>query len=850
MNRLFLAIVGLATTQAQILVDTVAGGKIRSGVPMQDVAFPQVNGVTWDPSGNLVFGDYSHDLIRRIRPNGIVETIAGTGVSGYGGDGGPATSALLHGVGMTQYDGAGNLYFASDFRIRRIDTHGVITTIAGDGISYNAGMDLEGPALLRSITPGGLAVDPNGIVYFSEPGSNVIHRISKTGQLEIVAGMYDPACALCSDGDGGQAKAAHLDRPSYLTLDRSGNLYVAEGSNSNVVRRISPDGVITRFAGDRSFLNFNAPRDGGPALDEYLGLISGLAADGNGNIYVAHHTLGGPLRDFSLVRRIDANGIISTVVKGQYGILAADASGKLVLGNFSGLFLVANDGTMSKIAPGTPKPAPDGTPVREAWLLNPGPIALNRAGELYFGEQQPCAIRKITNGVLTTFATGRCPASMAFDSQDRLWVVSGSIVYAIAPDGSVTSPTLPPIDIGPFPRIAIDAKDRLYLMGLFGLIRVAPDGSVQSIVNQPSNSGAPVSSPGLLSGLGMDPAKNVYFSAAQSIYRINDDGSYGVVYKNVSIAGVMVDATGTAWAGKSFTNASGTFSLGRLDAGYSGDGGPAQSARFNLVGAATFAPNGDMYFVDGERIRRFTGIQPQTPPAISAGGIVNSASYSGGFISPGELVSIFGSNFGASELVMATFENNLVPFQLGRTKVLFDDQLGEIVAMTPNLINVLVPYPATPGTSVQVRVQVDASVSAPVTMPVVATVPDLYTADASGSGQGIFINEDGSINSSKRPAPHGSVVTIYGTGEGFLSPRLPKGALVISTPYPRMATTPTVTIAGEPAEVRYAGAAPFFPLGVFEIDVRIPPGIPVGNARVSVTMGDRSTTRIVTVAVQ
>src|SRR6185295_18725133 len=135
-------------------------------------------------------------------------------------------------------------------------------------------------------------------------------------------------------------------------------------------------------------------------------------------------------------------------------------------------------------------------------------------------------------------------------------------------------------------------------------------------------------------------------------------------------------------------------------------------------------------------------------PVISPGGIVNSASYSGGFISPGELVSIFGSNFGASGLVMATFENNLVPFQLGRTKVLFDDQLGEIVAMTPNLINVLVPS-AKPGTSVQVRVQVDASVSAPVTMPVVATVPDLYTADASGSGQGIFLNEDGSINSSK-----------------------------------------------------------------------------------------------------
>ena len=108
-------------------------------------------------------------------------------------------------------------------------------------------------------------------------------------------------------------------------------------------------------------------------------------------------------------------------------------------------------------------------------------------------------------------------------------------------------------------------------------------------------------------------------------------------------------------------------------------------------------------------------------------------------------------------------------------------------------------------------------------MPVVATVPDLYTADESGSGPGLFFNEDGSINSSTHPAPHGTVVTMYGTGEGFLTPQLPKGALAISTPYRKMRATPTVTIVGQWGHVRYAGAAPFFPLGVFEIDVWIPP---------------------------
>ena len=648
-------------------------------------------------------------------------------------------------------------------------------------------------------------------------------------------------------------------------------MYVVEApSGSNVIRRISPNGIITKFAGFGfyPFINGHA-QDGGPALDQYFGEISGLAADSAGNVYVSNAADFAP----SGVRRIDSNGIISTVVNGQRGGLAADASGKLLL--FTGIKIqqVATDGTITTIAPGTPRAAPDGTLASEAWLLSPGPIAVSSTGDLYIYELQTCVIRKVgTNGILTTIAgTGRCaatpaspaaqalpdlsfPDSMAVDSQDRLWVASGRIFYVIAPDGSITS-RLQPADFGSGTVMAFDAKDRMYLMNLFSLIRVAPDGSVQSIVSQSSTSGVPPTSPGLLSGLGVDPAKNVYFKAIQSVYRVNDDGSYTAVYKNGFALGAAIDASGTAWGGVNFTDASGSFLLGRLDPGYSGDGGPAQSARFQFSLSTsslsnTVVPNGDLYFVDGDRVRRFTGIKPQTPPVISAGGIVNSASYSGGFISPGELISIFGSNFGASGLELASFENNVVPFQLGRTKVLFDDQLGEIVAMTPNLINVLAPYSLKPGTNVQVRVQVDANVSASVTMPVVATVPDLYTADESGSGPGIFINEDGSINSSSHPAPHGTMVTMYGTGEGFLVPQLPKGALVISTPYPTMPATPTVTIAGQPAEVRYAGAAPFFPLGVFEIDVRIPPGIPVGNARVSVTMGDRSTTRIVTVAVQ
>jgi len=241
MKRIFfLHIVLLSALSAQILVDTVAGGKIRTGVPAQDVALGFVNAVTWGSGGNLVFIENRQDLIRRVRPDGIIETIAGTGVSGSAGDGGPVTSALLHGPQSLQYDAAGNLYIydSMNSRIRRVDTQGVITTIAGDGIPYAAGMDSEGSALLRSISVSDMAVDPAGIVYFSDSNSGLIRRVTKTGQLEIFAGVNAAACSNCSDGDGGPAKAAHLEHPRFLTLDNSGNLYVAEGSYDWVIRRI------------------------------------------------------------------------------------------------------------------------------------------------------------------------------------------------------------------------------------------------------------------------------------------------------------------------------------------------------------------------------------------------------------------------------------------------------------------------------------------------------------------------------------------------------------------------------------------------------------------------------------
>jgi uncharacterized protein (TIGR03437 family) len=160
-----------------------------------------------------------------------------------------------------------------------------------------------------------------------------------------------------------------------------------------------------------------------------------------------------------------------------------------------------------------------------------------------------------------------------------------------------------------------------------------------------------------------------------------------------------------------------------------------------------------------------------------------------------------------------------------------------------------VPYEIAGNTSVTISVSADYVGSSSITLPVAQSAFGLSTADASGSGQGAILNQDGSYNSDSNPAPVGSVVSLFGTGEGLTTPALPDGALVISTPYSIPNETVTITVGGQPTDVLYAGAAPFLPTGVLQINARIPAGV-TGDAPVLVSIGGISTSRKVTVAVK
>jgi uncharacterized protein (TIGR03437 family) len=864
--RLLLAAFAIASLNAQLIVDTYAGGMIPSGVPAQNVPLGTISGIAWDPSGNIVFCDTTYNVIRRVQTNGILETIAGTGVTGFAGDGGLATVALINFPSSPQYDASGNLYFfdSGNYRIRRIDTKGIITTIAGDGQYAVAGLDTEGPATERSLNnPVALAVDASGNVYMAEEFANQIRRVDTEGNLEVIA---------------------QVNQPANLAVDGSGNIYVASHAGPTAtVFRVSPGGIITTFAA------FPPSSDGG-----FAGFATVFSTDAAGNVYIGFN---------GTLFRYAPNGT-STVVPSPGGLpspAAIDSGGNLALaagipldvyGRISAIQTFTTQSVWTTIAGGNPQPAPDGTPLRDAWFLGPISLAFSHTGDLYIGESGACLIRKISAaGVLSTFAgTGICgypaptgtaatanlvfPNSIALDSKDNVWVADDFLnLYSISQAG-VLSAMIPTPVSGGKGLLAVDSKDRVYVLGDFSLFRVLANGSYQAIVGSPSAPGVPPgSSVTDFTAIGAESSGNVYFEAdLNNLYFVNDDGTF--MLKSIlngayslNMDALAFDPSGNLWGSSELivtSNSTGASALG-LGTGFAGDGGPAQSALLSARGSVAFGPDGNLYFADGNansaalyRIRRITGSAPSAAPVIAQNGIVNAVSYAGGSIAPGELISIFGSNFGTSSLQINPAVNNAIPRTIGRTKVLFNGGLsgllvpgGAITAITPNQINVFVPYELPEGMLVNIQVQVDNMLSTAVTIPVVETAPGLSTLDSSGSGQGAILNQDGTRNSSSNPAARGSIVSLYGTGLGVMTPQLSDGDLAISTPYSMPASSPSVTIGGQPATILYAGDAPTLPTGVFQINALIPMNISPGAAAVAVgTIGGAVTTQQVTVAVK
>ena len=296
------------------VITTVAGGgagDLGDGGPATDATFSShPMRVTGDRTGNLFVADAHHARIRKIdTATNTIETIAGCGVEGYSGDGGPAVSAQIASPHGTALDRHGNIYIADlkNDRVRRVDAStGIITTVAGNGDHGYSGDD--GPATQAMLaSPIAVSVSDEGDLYIADHRNSRIRRVdAATGIITTVAGTGEQGFR----GDGGRAVHAAISLPRDIALDADGTLYIADGAN-NRIRRVDPNDTITTVAGTGRTEFFG---DGGPAHKANLSMPYSIALDRQGDLYIVDT---GNYR----VRKINATtGIITTIAgTGSYG---------------------------------------------------------------------------------------------------------------------------------------------------------------------------------------------------------------------------------------------------------------------------------------------------------------------------------------------------------------------------------------------------------------------------------------------------------------------------------------------------------------------------------------------------
>jgi uncharacterized protein (TIGR03437 family) len=225
-------------------------------------------------------------------------------------------------------------------------------------------------------------------------------------------------------------------------------------------------------------------------------------------------------------------------------------------------------------------------------------------------------------------------------------------------------------------------------------------------------------------------------------------------------------------------------------------------------------------------------------PAITITGVINAASGAATTVAPGMAISIFGTALGPQTPVTFTLPaaGGTVATTLGGTQVLFDGTAVPIIYTSSTQVNAMVPFELASKASTVLTVSFNGQTSAGMTLPVVAAEPGLFTANASGTGEGAILNQDGSVNSASNPAAAGSVIQLFGTGAGLTIPASIDGGFNPITTTGALVMVTTSTVGGETASVYYAGPAPSLLAGVFQVDVTLPSDVASGNIPVVVTM--------------
>lgn len=591
----------VSAVPAQV-VSTSAGGYVGDdGSPLAAaLAYPRF--VVQDASGNTYITDAENHRIRKVS-NGVITTFAGTGISGYSGDGGLAKNAMLsYPVGLV-FDSAGNLIVADsgNNRIRRIDTTGTITTIAGTGTAGFGGDG--GPALLADLDgPTGLALDAAGNLYFTDIFNQRVRKIDTGGFITTVAGNGTAGY----NGDGIAATSASLNFPRGLVLDSAGNLYIADTLNFRV-RRVDPFGIISTFAGNGTS---GYCCDGQPAIDANVGRPRGLMIRGN-QLLIANGGQG-RVRDVGFT-----SGIINTLA-----------------GSFIGY-----DG--------------DGNPPLASEFNSPTGMFLLSSGSFLLVDEINARVRTVSSSVVTTFAGGFsgdnrraiqaafvAPENLSFDLFGNYYVADtgGNRIRKINAAGQITTVAGTGVsgytgDSGPATQaelytpfgVAADPFGNLFISDTANVVirKVDTSGNITTFATDASFND--------LLSIVSDSLGNIYVADDGNcvVHKITSAGTISIVagisgncgYNGDGIPattallngpyGVALDAKGNLYLGDynnnrvRKVNISGVISTiaGNGNCGFSGDGGSATLAMLCTPEGVAVDATGNVYIGDYSNLR-------------------------------------------------------------------------------------------------------------------------------------------------------------------------------------------------------------------------------------------------------